>query len=178
MQTLITFLLCQRIITISLRLEFSLSIYLSQLLLQKSKANYWFSFVSGLSGTMNENSFSNGRGRRRKIRSVNKSSSMNNNSSCRLRETIMSTYNFEYGYLNQTTVSIKRCFGGNKDPKNYQCQPKKQRLKCYRLRLNSSNTTEYTLGYLEHLECEEYCICRRGNCNGKKPVKPMLCPVG
>ena len=80
---------------------------------------------------------------------------MNNSRPCRLRETIMSTYNFEYGYLNPTTVSVKRCSGGNKNSKNYQCQPKKQHLKCFRLRLNSSNTTEYVLGYLEHIECEE-----------------------
>ena len=126
---------------------------------------------------MNENNFSNGRERRRKIRSVNNSSLMNKSSSCRLRETIMSTYSFEYGYLNQTTVSIKRCFGGNKNPVNYQCQPKKQNLKCFRLRLNSSNTKEHILGYLEHLECEEYCICGRDNCNGTK-LKPLLCPVG
>ena len=56
---------------------------------------------------MNENSFSKGRDRRRKIRSVK------TGSPCSLRETIMSTFNSEYGYLNPTTVSVKRCFGGN-----------------------------------------------------------------
>lgn len=121
---------------------------------------------------MNENSFSKGRGRRRKIRSVKTSSP------CSLRETIMSTFNSEYGYLDPTTVSVKRCFGGNKDPVDIQCQPKKKNITCFRLRQNTTNT-EHFLGYLEHEDCEENCICNRNsnNCKGKE-LKEMLCPVG
>ncbi|XP_057293147.1 uncharacterized protein LOC130621813 [Hydractinia symbiolongicarpus] len=95
--------------------------------------------------------------------------------SCIPRTTLASTYTHDRGVQIPRIVHVKRCQGGTENPENYQCQPTKIVVQCFRT-TNAKNGDDY-LGIYSHEACKEKCICNRKLCKDQI-IEDLMCPRG